>query len=90
MKQYKLDTHSIGEIEGCSTLGYFSYGHHHKLEFAEAVKGDWEPKESISEIESRTIHEWVKSVPWCGTSQCMFIYSKEQKKGYAPITWFEL
>jgi hypothetical protein len=90
MKQYKLKTCTIGEIEGCSTLGYFSYGHHDKREFADAVSHDWEPVESIEEIEKRTIHRWVKTVPWCGTSQCMFVYSKEQKKGYAPITVFEI
>jgi hypothetical protein len=88
-KQYKLDTQQIHELEGCSILGFFSYGHHDKYMFANAVKGDWEPKESVSEIERQSRHKWVKSVPWCGTSQCMMVYSNEQRKGYAPITVFE-
>jgi hypothetical protein len=88
-KPYKLDTHTLIEIEGCSTLGYFSYGHHDNALFANAVKEDWNTKESTEEIASKTEHKWCKSVPWCGTSQCMMVYSNEHRKGYAPITVFE-
>lgn len=88
-KQYRLKTQAIWELEGCSTLGYYSYGHHDKNTFADAIKGDWEPDESIEEIVNKTVHKWVKSVPWCGTSQMMMVYSNEYRKGYAPITVFE-
>ena len=88
-KQYKLETQILREIDGCITLGYYSYGHHDKSLFAEAVKGDWEPKESVEEIASKSVHKWVKLVPWCGTNQMMFVYSNEYRKGFTPITEFE-
>ena len=89
MKQYKLDTKRIKELDRCFTIGYYSYGHHEKNVFADAIKYDWDLDESIEEIVKRTVHQWVKLVPWRGTKQMMMIYSKEYKKGYTPITVFE-
>lgn len=90
MKQHQLKIEELTEVEGCSVVAYLSKGHHHISEFAQAVKTDYNPENSMSEIMNRTKHKWAKLVPWCGTNQSCYTYSREQRKGYFPVTVFEV
>ncbi len=87
-KKYDLELCELWEFEGYN-IGYYSKGHHDKKEFADALKCDYEVE--VNNLDK--VHQlYAKLYPqWDGDRyQMLFTYSNEHKKGYFPITQYEL
>lgn len=91
-KEYKLDVMQLHEIEGEYILGYYSKGHHDKVEFLESLIYDWEVLKyhpvTEEQIQDNIVHKWAKLVPW-PEGGMIFTYSDNYRKGYFPVTQFE-
>lgn len=89
-KKYELDIQTMCEIGIGSTIGYFSYGHHDEDEFLRNLIESYSLNDDDKErIKRGTKYLYVKAVPYCGTSEMMFTFSKEPKKYFKPITLYE-